>query len=227
MLVQPTRGRLVGPSPPLAPSDLLSLIGDYSDGSSFRHLCASTFPEREARKLVLNAYAFGRELFEGMERDSGGLVFYGHLVPTAVLAIKYWEIYDANIIAALLLHDAQEDIEWVTNEIIAYKTNPEVAYLVEGVTHPPLNGCDKKTPEYVRQTFAKVEEHGLGCMIMKGLCDRLQNMLTLTGSTERKLAKIRETEIHVLPMLKRYSLPTRELEMAIEWKMSEILLESQ
>ncbi len=207
---------VIRPSPPSSPEELRALIKKYSSKKAFLNRVRFHNPnDPKGIALVVKAYEFNSKLFRGQRRKSGGSFLKGHLVPTAVLAMEKWGITSPVYIAALLSHDSIEDFRHITRRILSEVLHPQVGYIACGLTKPPLNGLDPGSHEYAVAVFSKVEHYGITCLILKILCDRLHNMLTLWGTPKKKLAKIRETKNYVLPLAHKYGLPTEELEDAI------------
>jgi (p)ppGpp synthase/HD superfamily hydrolase len=126
-------------------------------------------------------------------------------------------IRDARIIAADILHDTVEDTS-VTRELIRELYGRKVAHIVEGVTKPPLpeqGDMNKAAYDEIcgQIIFKHVRDSGVECMGAK--CrDRLHNMLTLWGDSDKKLRKIRETVQFVMPISIHTDYLWKELTMA-------------
>lgn len=207
---------VIRPSPPSSPEELRELINKYRSKQTFLTRVKFHNPnDAEGVRLVVKAYEYNSELFRGKRRKSGGSYMNGHLVPTAILAMEYWGITNPVYLAALLSHDSIEDFKHITRKILSIILHPQVGYIACGLTKPPLNGLDPNSHEFAVAVFSKVEHYGIVCLVLKILCDRLHNMLTLWGTPKKKLAKIRETKNYVLPLARKYGLPTDELEDAI------------
>ncbi len=148
--------------------------------------------------LIKKAYEIARIAFHGRKRDTGEAYFY-HKLATAVIIMEYLKILDANLIAAALLHDIIEDIELWTESRVSGDFNPDVGSLVESVTKPNETFYGVNYHKHKLATFAKVRAGGVRACTLK-VADRLHNMVTLWGSSEKKLAKTLETLRYVLPL---------------------------
>jgi (p)ppGpp synthase/HD superfamily hydrolase len=168
------------------------------------------------RKLITKSYHWNADLFADKRRLSGDSFMDGHLVPVAILMLEYWLVHDAEILAAALSHDSLEDFpEDVTRIMIADMQSPGAGRLVFGMTKPPLKGRAKNSVAYSHAVISRVEAHGPTCVFLKCNADRLHNMLTLWGTPAKKRWKIWETEQYLVPLARRFQIPTDELELAI------------
>lgn len=203
--------------PPGTPEELRVLVKNLCYKNRFLNQVKFRFKNSPAdKKLIASAYDWNAKLFSGKRRLSGGSYMNGHLVPTAVLLLEYWQVQDAELIATALTHDSLEDFpETVTRTQIAQLFSPKVARLTFGATKPPLNGRAKNSVAYCHAVISRVEAHGRECVFLKCNADRLHNMLTLWGTPTKKRWKLWETEQYFLPLARRFQLPTEELSLAI------------
>ncbi len=141
--------------------------------------------------------------FDGIPRDSGE-DYVVHQRSVAVIGMMHSRIQDHRIIIADLLHDSVEDVAGVELSHISEQYGRKVAHIVEGMTKPPLpeqGPMEKAAYDEIcgQIIFKHVRDFGPACMEAK--CrDRLHNMLTLWGDSEKKLRKIRETVQFVTPI---------------------------
>ncbi len=203
--------------PPGTPEELRALVKNLCYKNRFMNQMQFRFKNSAAdRKLISKAYSWNAKLFTGKRRLSGGSYMNGHLVPTAVLMLEYWQILDAELVATALTHDSLEDFpETVSRELLAKIFTPRVSRLTYGATKPPLNGRAKNSVAYSHAIISRVEAHGPDCVFLKCNADRLHNMLTLWGTPAKKRWKIWETEQYFLPLARRFAFPTDELALAI------------
>lgn len=202
--------------PPANPGELRELIKQFHEDRFLKQIRYRFKDSAADRKLITNAYIWNAKLFADVKRDSGGSYMEGHLVPVAVLMLEYWQVLDPELIAAALTHDAKEDFKKiVTRAIIAQKLTERVAYLVCGMSKPPLKGRDKQSEAFSHAIISRVAAHGFDCVFLKCNADRLHNMLTLFGTSAKKRWKIWETEEYFLPLARRFEIPTDELQLAI------------
>jgi GTP pyrophosphokinase len=204
-------------NPPATPGELRALIKKFDSRDCFLKQVGFHFKDSAAdRKLIVSSYDWNAELFATKRRLSGGSYMDGHLLPVALLMLEYWQVLDAEILAAALSHDSLEDFpDIATRKLIANRQTPEVARLVFGVTKPPLKGRAKNSVEYSHAVISRVVAHGMQCVFLKCEADRLHNMLTLWGTPKKKRWKIWETEQYFIPLARRFALPTDELALAI------------
>jgi (p)ppGpp synthase/HD superfamily hydrolase len=202
--------------PPATPEELRELIRIFCQKDRFLKQVILRFKSNADRKLITKSYHWNAELFANTRRLSGGSYMDGHLVPVAILMLEYWSVLDAEVIAAALSHDSLEDFPAdVDRNFIAIHQTEEVARLTQGMTKPPLKRRAKNSVAYSHAVISRVEAHGLNCVFLKCNADRLHNMLTLWGSPTKKRWKIWETEQYLLPLAKRFKIPTNELQLAI------------
>ncbi len=134
--------------------------------------------------LIEKAYYFCIEQFKGVVRKSGD-PYYTHLLKVALNMFDELNYADNETIAAALLHDAIEDKQEITKEIIEKEFNKEIADIVDGVT--------KIKGEYTQKldkaaTYAKLFESLIKDVrvILIKLADRLDNLRTLEHQSEEK-----------------------------------------
>jgi (p)ppGpp synthase/HD superfamily hydrolase len=138
-----------------------------------------------------------------MNADNGyarhdGSNYYYHLVDATQDLINHG-ITDQNTLTACVLHDAVEDVDFITTEMIAERFNYEVALLVNGVTKK--DGVNYKKPENLEAYLAYILQFSKMCLIKTA--DRKHNFSTLEHATsEKELRQANETEKHFLPFFK-------------------------
>ena len=205
------------PYPPATPEELRALVKKCSYKSRFLQLVDHHFKHSSVdRKLIADSYEWNAKLFAGKRRLSGGSFMNGHLVPVAVLVLEYWQVQDAELVAAALSHDSQEDFpETVTRKLVAEIHTPRTARIVHGMTKPPLKGRAKNSVAFSQAIISRVAAHGVECVFLKCCADRPHNMITLWGTTAKKRWKLWETEQYFVPLARKFALPTEELSLAI------------
>jgi len=204
--------------PPAQPEELRQLIDKLKFRSRFLNQVQWRFKSSAADiKLITRAYDWNADLFRGKRRMSGGSFMNGHLVPVAILGMEYHQIQDAEQIVAYLSHDAVEDYrEFIFRYTIENTFGMKAGRIVWGATKPRRTTLRKRSVEYLQSVVARVETGGVECVFMKCNADRLQNMLTLFGTPEKKRWKIWETEKFYIPLLRKYNLPDGELRLAVK-----------
>ncbi len=183
----------------------MDLVGEFVDRGSVGY------------SLVEKAAISITEDFRDVRRHTGEK-YEVHQRAVAVINMIYCGNHDHREICSDLLHDTPEDVPEVTFADIRSGYGKKVAHDVEGVTKPPLplqgDLSDAKYDEVCSQIiFKHVRDFGEGSVRLK--CrDRLHNMLTLWGDSEKKLRKIRETLQFMHPLSVRADYLWQELTMA-------------
>lgn len=134
---------------------------------------------------------------KGFKRHDGSHYYY-HLSDATQDLLNHG-VREQNIITACLLHDAVEDIEWVTIEDIEAEYGIEVATMVDLVTK-------KKHVDYKQSSnmYIYLDRISLsyGASLIK-TADRKHNFSTLKDATkEKKLRQADETERLFIPFFK-------------------------
>jgi (p)ppGpp synthase/HD superfamily hydrolase len=167
--------------------------------------------------LVEKAAISITEDFRDVRRHTGEK-YEVHQRSVAVIDMIYCGNRDHRDICSDLMHDTPEDVPEVTFADVRVAYGKKVARDVEGVTKPPLplqgGLSDAEYDEVCSQIiFKHVRDFGAGSIRLK--CrDRLHNMLTLWGDSEKKLRKIQETIQYMLPLSIRAGYLWQELTMA-------------
>lgn len=180
-----------------------ALIETYKSREAFLSLMSATFGHNsEAYLLIADAEAMVAEGFAGIRRHTGE-GYDEHPRAVAIIGLLHCGEKNHKAVISDLLHDSVEDTD-ATVSLIRKRFGRGVAFTVKGQSKPPvpIQG-DMKTEDYIeicsRIIFNYVRQHGP--LAMRGKCrDRLHNMLTLWGSPEKKLQKIKETIEFVLPI---------------------------
>lgn len=137
----------------------------------------------EEIEYVTKVYEFAKKCHAGQFRESGE-PYISH--PIAVAGILTGTHADRNTLCAGLLHDVIEDCN-VTEDEIAERFNPDIAYLVDGVTN--LTKSDFKTRSARNLAIKRKIIMGTtkeARIILIKLADRLHNMETLQYKNNKK-----------------------------------------
>ena len=152
-------------------------------------------------KLIWMAYNFARAAHEGQFRESGE-PYIIHPLNIAKYLIEMG--FDAETIAAALLHDVAEDTTTSIDQI-REQFGPTIAALVDGVTKLSkydLPDKSKRDAQAIRKLFLAMISDAR--VIVIKLADRLHNLQTLDSvSEERKKAKALETLEIYAPIAER------------------------
>ncbi len=130
-------------------------------------------------ELEKKAWKFAQEAHEGVKRKFSGEPYFEHVRKVFKLVKKVDTREELG--AAALLHDTDEDVEWVNYDILAREFGKKVADLVKELTScEDLLGAMGK-PDYLLDKMATMSDDAL---IIK-LCDRLQNLSDHFSASEK------------------------------------------
>ncbi len=147
-------------------------------------------------RVFWDALEFAFEAHGDQWRRSGD-PYIMHPCSVARILAEELDVHNAEILAAALLHDTVEDVEYVTSEVIRKKFGANVEAIVEGCTKVTHYTGDKQTFKKLvhRKIFtgaaAKPE-----VMIVK-LADRLHNLRTLASMPRHKRQKIADETLDI------------------------------
>ncbi|QIW89776.1 SpoT-like bifunctional (p)ppGpp synthase/hydrolase [Bacillus phage Izhevsk] len=134
----------------------------------------------------------------GYKRHDGRHYYY-HLVDVTQDLINHG-ITDEVTITACILHDAIEDVPYITYETVKSLFGQEVADVVQGVTKNP--DINYKEDREAFKEYLKVILNNWRMLLVKTV-DRKNNMGTLKdASPEKELRQALETEEYFLPLFK-------------------------
>ena len=178
---------------------------------AFFERIAEIFPPTDSRyQLVERAYDTAKEAFRDILRDEG-VRYFEHLRATALIAVVYLRVRDADVISALLLHDIVEDIKSWTHERVAREFNQRVSELVWWVTKP-ADGRYPSKEDGERKYHRSLRDAPRMAILIK-LCDRLHNLLTIWSQDPQRIGrKVIETHEVMLPLAETHQLLIHELE---------------
>lgn len=182
-------------------------------------------------KIVLDAYELAEKEFASVKRESGE-PYMTHNHGVTVIGVVYMGIRNYQEIAALPLHDLQEEfwMKWPTYKI-AERFGNGIARIVDECTIIPhfyhFDSEEERQAFYfnrIRRSHAvsarlrnSVRRTRPGSKRVK-LCDRLHNLLTMKSikDPKRRMAKIRETQTHLMPSARKYRILYSELSAAMK-----------
>lgn len=129
-----------------------------------------------------------------------GAHYYYHLVDVAQILLNFG-IKDDEIIAAALLHDFIEDVDWATYEYVKEVYGKRVAEIVILVTKTP--GVDYKTDEKAMDDYLYKIEGMYESALIK-TADRIHNFSSMTNSSDKhRMRQVKETKEKYIPFFKR------------------------
>lgn len=189
------------------------VIGLAGDRESFFKKVASIYPVLDHRyKIIERAYNDAKDAFRGKKRK-GGERYFEHLRAVALIVMLYLRVKDYRLIAAALLHDIVEDIDFWKIERVQIEYGSEIAALVEWATKPYHLFSEKA--ECHRVYHCRFARAPRDFFIIK-LSDRLHNLLTMWSvEPENRAFKIQETKTFYLPYAEKEIILIQELEAAL------------
>ena len=147
-------------------------------------------------RVFWDALDFAFEAHGDQWRRSGD-PYIMHPCSVARILAEELDVHNAEILAAALLHDTVEDVEYVTSDVIRTKFGANVEAIVDGCTKVTHYTGDK-------QTFSKLVHRKIfsgaaakpEVMIVK-LADRLHNLRTLSSMPLHKRQKIADETLDI------------------------------
>jgi len=147
-------------------------------------------------RVFWDALDFALEAHGDQWRRSGD-PYIMHPCSVARILAEELDVHNAEILAAALLHDTVEDVEYVTSDVIRTKFGANVEAIVDGCTKVTHYTGDK-------QTFSKLVHRKIfsgaaakpEVMIVK-LADRLHNLRTLSSMPRHKRQKIADETLDI------------------------------
>lgn len=147
-------------------------------------------------RVFWDALDFASEAHADQWRRSGD-PYIMHPCSVARILAEELDVQNAEILAAALLHDTVEDVEYVTSDVIRKKFGANVEAIVEGCTKVTHHTGDK-------QSFSKLVHRKIfsgaaakpEVMIVK-LADRLHNLRTLSSMPRHKRQKIADETLDI------------------------------
>lgn len=152
-----------------------------------------------ALNRILSAWEMALNVHQFQKRKDGTPYFW-HPTRVAKIILVELGIVDEELIAAALLHDALEDSDILTPEVIAYNFGDRVARIVDvltkeiGIKDGPLR--EKIDREYID----RLNNSDLDCRIVK-LADRVDNLRCIAFNLKSNPYRyVKETIDHYVPM---------------------------
>lgn len=169
------------------------------------------------RSLVMKAYDFSKVAHANAVRQ-GGKRYFEHPREASLIMMDECQLYDANLLAGLLLHDVAEDRpifgnpigktydEWRTlvRDSIGINFNDEVAGIVVDVTKPPELLADIDDGNQSLEIYYGNLQDASPKAILVKMFDRLHNLRSLSDTPiEKQKRKVAETREHYYPIFEK------------------------
>ncbi len=147
-------------------------------------------------KVFWDSLDFALEAHGDQWRRSGD-PYIMHPCNVARILAEELDIHNAEILAAALLHDTVEDVEYVTPELVREKFGQNVEAIVDGCTKVTHYTGDKQTFQKLvhRKIFSGAAARP-EVMIVK-LADRLHNLRTLSSMPRHKRQKVADETLDI------------------------------
>jgi len=166
------------------------------DIEKYRRKMKNFFGDGPETRVFWDALDFALEAHGDQWRRSGD-PYIMHPCSVARILAEELDVHNAEILAAALLHDTVEDVEYVTSDVIRTKFGANVEAIVDGCTKVTHYTGDK-------QTFSKLVHRKIfsgaaakpEVMIVK-LADRLHNLRTLSSMPPHKRQKIADETLDI------------------------------
>ncbi len=150
---------------------------------------------------IKRAYDFAKLIHQGQFRDEG-TPYISHPLRVAYYLIRYFRVFDEEVIAGALLHDVLEDCPRVTIESLKKIFGARIAFYVYLLTKPAEDLLEprQRILQYQHQLLEAPEE----VKLIK-LLDRLDNLFSLPLSPDPgKIEKyIKETLYLYIPLARQ------------------------
>jgi (p)ppGpp synthase/HD superfamily hydrolase len=150
---------------------------------------------------IISAYELAESVHEPITRNDGTPYFY-HSARVCKLLVDELECYDADTLAAALLHDVLEDSTTVTKEVLEYNFGQYVAYIVETLTKD-LATQRQKPDEIDLAHVEKLHNASEDCLLIR-LAARLDNFRCLEFNLKRNpILYINNTTERYIPLAEK------------------------
>ncbi len=166
------------------------------DRKAYHDDIAKLIGETEGNQVFWDALVFAFEAHKDQWRRSGD-PYIMHPCSVARILVEELDIHNPEILAAALLHDTVEDVDYVDSSLIRSKFGATVEAIVEGCTKVTHYSGDKQAFKKLvhRKIFsgaaAKPE-----VMIVK-LADRVHNLRTMSSMPRHKRQKIADETLDI------------------------------
>lgn len=140
----------------------------------------------------LAKYGHRAQVRKETDGDGNPLRYFEHVRRVAIAVMDECHQYNPDIICAALLHDALEDTDDISAQVIETFFGPAVARTVTILT--------KRDDDYIARLFSISENDNQDVFIIKA-CDRLDNLRSLDEATrEFQIKQLKETKYKYLPL---------------------------
>ena len=164
--------------------------------TEYRQLMVDFIGEGQESQVFWDALDFAAEAHDDQWRRSGD-AYIMHPCSVARILASELDIYSGEILAAALLHDTVEDVEYVTTELVRKKFGSNVATIVDGCTKVTnYSGSKQSFKQLVHRKIFSGAAAKPEVMVVK-LADRLHNLRTLSSMPHHKRQKIADETLNV------------------------------
>ena len=156
-----------------------------------------TGPETD---VFWKAFDFALEAHGDQWRRSGD-PYIIHPANVAKILAEELDIHDGEILAAALLHDTVEDVDYVNAAVIREKFGPNVEDIVEGCTKVTHYSGDKQN--FKRMVHRKIFSGAAAKpeVVLVKLADRLHNLRTLASMPKHKRQRVADETLDIYASL--------------------------
>ncbi len=162
----------------------------------YRQSMVGLIGERPGGEVFWDALDFAVEAHGDQWRRSGD-AYIMHPCSVARILASELDIYRGEILAAALLHDTVEDVDYVSTELVCKRFGAHVAAIVEGCTKVTnYSGSRQSLKQLVHRKIFSGAAARPEVMLVK-LADRLHNLRTLASMPRHKRQKIADETLNI------------------------------
>ncbi|OGG57090.1 hypothetical protein A3D71_04395 [Candidatus Kaiserbacteria bacterium RIFCSPHIGHO2_02_FULL_55_20] len=209
---------------PVALRDRFAFLLYWAVRSAFLYFIESlgAFNKAEIR-LIEKAYNVAEREFSGIFRESGER-YFEHLRRCALILIIHRNVRDANMIAAMLLHDIIEmkRREWNVERLTAV-FNSDVAMLVWWLSKRAISRSLPTKAHVNAEYWRRFGRAPKRVVVLKSV-DRKDNLITIWAKSIVKVRQVLDdTEKHIIPAMRKYRIPFGDTLKIIKYVREELL----
>jgi (p)ppGpp synthase/HD superfamily hydrolase len=203
-------------------NDLRVIIKNKKENrNSFFRRVIEYYPTKSAEyEMIKLAYDYTKDSCRGDFRKDGKTRTFEHSRGNVLILMDYLAIFDAWMIAALLLHDNIEDFDFWALERIeeVFSRFEEGGLVVEAMERlTKLSEKQGYTKEEATRIYHQWFQTAKRWFFILKLCDRIYNLLTSEALTPGKqMEMVHETRMYYLPYARKHGILYREILAACE-----------